>query len=120
MNKTGMKCTRDCLTVFWLSIFAIFLISAIEGSPPKPELISIDDVTYSPIQDTIIKDTIRKDTVDFTQLNKKEIAESKKKIEFQEYQQRQKRFDENISELDRQSKVMDSILNALDTTKVVL
>ena len=115
-----MKCTRDCLTAFWLSIFAIFLISAIEGSPPKPELISIEDVTYSPVQDTIVKKTIKKDSVDLTQLNKREIQETKKKTEFDEYQQRQKRFDQNIEELDRQSKVMDSILNSLDTTKVIL
>lgn len=117
-----MKCTRDCLIVFWLSIFAMFLISAIEGSSPKPKLISVDDVTCQHPQDTVVnKDTIPStDTIKAIKLNKREFEKEQKVIEFEQYQQRQERFDKNIEEMERQSKVMDSILNALDTTKVVL
>lgn len=116
-----MKCTRDCLIVFWLSIFAMFLISAIKGSSPKPELISLEDVTYQYPQDTIvIKDTIPlADTVKVIKAKKRDIEKDKKQVEFEQYQQRQERFDKNIEEMERQSKLMDSLLRSLDTTKVV-
>ena len=106
--KDRIKCTKDCLIVFWLSIFAMILISAIDGHSPSPQLIPQDSMVYGqPVQDTIRKDTTKKLT-----------GKEKKQKEYEEYQKRSVQIDENMKRMEQQSILMDSLLRA-DTIKIV-
>ena len=113
--KNRLKCTKDCLIVFWLSIFAMFLISAIEGRTSPPELIPQNSIIITQSgQDTIPQDTIKK--VSEKKLSDKEM---KKLLEYREFQKSQRQMDEDMNRMKQQSIIMDSLINTIDTTKVV-
>ncbi len=108
--KNPIKCTKDCLIIFWLSICAMILISAIEGPTPPPQLISQDSI----IVEQSVQDTIKK--VPEKKLSDKEL---KKLLEYGEHQERQERIDENMMRMEQQSIMMDSLLGKKDTIKIV-
>ena len=112
--KDRIKCTKDCLIVFWLSIFAMILISAIDGNSPPPQLIPQDSMVY----DQSVQDTIRKDTTKKDPETKKLNGKEKKQKEYEEYQKRSVQIDEDMKRMEQQSILMDSLLRA-DTTKIV-
>lgn len=108
--KDRIKCTKDCLIVFWLSICAMIFITVIEGHAPPPQLISQDSIIVEqPVQDTIKKVPEKK-------ISDKEL---KKQLEYEEYQKRQKRIDENMERMEQHSIMMDSLLGKKDTIKIV-
>ena len=108
--KNPIKCTRDCLIVFWLSICAIVFITAIEGHPPPLQLISQDSI----IVKQSAQDTIKK--VPEKKLNDKEL---KKQLEYEEHQKRQNQIDENMTRMEQQSIMMDSLLGKKDTINII-
>lgn len=109
MNSRTSK-LKGCLIVFWLSIFAMILISAIEGNTHA------QDTTKT---NTVQQDTIKKDTILIDKLNKRDVREQKKELEYEEWQQRSQQIDENMKKMAEQSALMDSLLGRPDTTVIV-
>ena len=110
MNSRTNK-LKGCLIVFWLSVFAMILISAIDGNPQQPQ----DTATIK----TVRQDTIKKDTTLVQKLNKREIREQQKELEYEEWQQRSQQIDENMKKMAEQSALMDSLLSPPDTTVII-
>jgi hypothetical protein len=107
--KKPLKCTKDCLIVFWLSICAMIFITVIEAHVPSPQLISQDSI----IVEQLVQDTIKK--VPEKKVTEKEL---KKQLEYEEYQERQERIDENMMRMEQQSIMMDSLLGKKDTINI--
>ena len=109
MNSRTSK-LKGCLIVFWLSVFAMILISAIEGNTHKQDTTKVDVVQ---------QDTIKKDTIPVTKLNKREVKEQKKVTEYEEWQQRSIQIDKNMQKMAEQSALIDSLLAIPDTTVII-
>ena len=103
---------NSCLLVFWLSVFAILLISAIDGKTPSMTEYQIQQPIT--IQDTIKKDTIKKN------LNRSDQKELQKELEYQDKLERSKQIEKNMRMLQMQTVAIDSLLGKTDTTKVEL
>lgn len=109
MNSRTSK-LKGCLIVFWLSVFAMILISAIEGNTHQQDPTRLD---------TVQQDTIKKDTTLIKKLNKRDIREQQKEMEYEEWQQRSIQIDENMKKMAEQSALMDSLLARPDTTVII-
>jgi len=72
---------------------------------------------YNTHQNVIVQDTIKKDTV--IKPVEKLTKEQEKKMEYEEWQKRSQRMDENMKRMTEQSAVIDSLLGHPDTTKIV-
>jgi len=105
MNSRTSK-LKGCLIVFWLSVFAMILISAIEGNTHSQDTTKVTTVQ----QDTTLVKTI---------FNKRDVREQKKELEYEEWQQRSQQIDENMKKMAEQSALMDSLLGRPDTTVIV-
>jgi len=105
--KNPIKCTKDCFIVFWLSICAMIFITVIEGHAPSAQLISQESIMVEQLAQDTIKKVPNKDLTD---------KELKKRLEYEEFQKRQKRIDENMLRMEQQSIMMDSLLG--DTINV--
>ena len=116
--KTKMNKVKDCLIVFWLSIFAMVLISAIEGNTPS-HISQYDGQGTISQQDTIKKDTIKKEAL-VKKLNRSDQKELQEELEYQDKLERSQQIDKNMRMLDMQSIMIDSLLGKTDTTKVEL
>ena len=108
--KNPIKCTKDCLIVFWLSICAMIFITVIEGHAPSPQLISQDSI----IVEQLVQDTIKK--VPEKKITDKEL---KKLQEYEEHQKRQERIEGNMMRMEQQSIMMDSLLGKKDTINII-
>ena len=114
--KNRIKCTKDCLIVFWLSIFAMILISGIEGnSNAKPELIPDDSII---LYDFPPQDTLRKATSFKADSIKRLNGKMQKQLEYEQYQKRSQKIDEDMMRMNKQSQMMDSLLGKTDTTRI--
>jgi len=100
--KEGIiKCIKDCFIVFWLSIFAMILISSIEART-SPQLLDKDFVYVQEIYEFSVQDTTKK-VVKTKELTKKEQ-------EFKDYQIRQTKLEYNMKKMEQQSILLDSLL----------
>jgi len=88
----------------------MILISAIEGHTHSQSIIEAN---------TVQQDTIKKDTTLIKKQNKYDFKEQKKVREYEEWQARSQRMDENMKKMAEQSALMDSLLGYPDTTVIV-
>jgi hypothetical protein len=108
---TKQKKLKDCLLVFWLSILALVLISALVGYTPT-EPVSKASLFYAFPQDTIKKDTVIIETA-----QKKLNFREQREVEEIEWKSRSEKVQTNMDKMDAQAKLLDSLLMVIDTTK---
>lgn len=112
-----MRKIRDCFIVFWISILAMILISSFDGPRPEPQPIT-EVGLYYPVpryyQDTVQQDTIKK----IVPVEKKKLSfKEERELETKEWNARQEQIKINMSKMDEQKILMDSLLMKIDTTK---
>lgn len=101
LKTNNVKCIKDCLIIFWLSIFSMILISAIDGRT-SPQPLS-DNFVYIPNEYVLsTQDTVKK------VIKTKELTTKEK--EYKDYKNRQSQLEYNMKKMEQQSILLDSLL----------
>jgi hypothetical protein len=106
LKKNVVKIVKDCFIVFWLSIFSMILISAIDGKS-SPQILP-DNFVYISNEYVLSEDTTKK------VVNTKELTTKEK--EYMDYKTRQSQLEENMKKMEQQYILLDSLLKK-DTLK---
>ena len=92
------------------------LISAMKGdSAPAPELIPPDSII---LEDFTQQDTLRENTSFKADSVKRKNGKMQKQLEYEQYQKRSIKIDDDMMRMQNQSRVMDSLLGKTDTIKI--
>jgi len=102
----AIKVAKDCLIIFWASILAMILISAIEGFSNHPELISDNSIIYKQsIYEFSAQDTTKKVV---KPVKVKELTKKEKELE--SYTKRKTKMELDMKKMEEQSILLDSLL----------
>ena len=95
----------------------MILISAIDsGSSPAPELIPPDSII---LQEFETQDTLHKNASFKADSIKRLNGKMQKQLEYEQYQKRSQKIDDDMMRIQRQSQMMDSLLGKTDTVKII-